>query len=71
MNKIRSYRKSELAMLYFPDTETKGGALNNLNFWIRRNRQLHEALQACGMSPWAKSFTPKEVSLIFHFLGEP
>jgi len=70
MNK-RSYRKSELAMLYFPDSKTKGGALNNLNLWIRRNSQLSDALKACGMSPHSKTFTPKEVALIFHYLGEP
>ena len=33
---IRSYGKSELAMLYFPKAQTPGGALSNLNFWIRR-----------------------------------
>ena len=31
---IRTYGKSELAMLYFPDTETPKGALSNLNFYI-------------------------------------
>ena len=31
---IRSYSKSELAMLYFPDAKTKKGAMNNLNYWI-------------------------------------
>ena len=31
---IRSYGKSELAMLYFPDAKTKKGAMNNLNYWI-------------------------------------
>ena len=30
---IRSYGKSELAMLYFPDAKTKKGAMNNLNYW--------------------------------------
>ena len=68
---IRSYRKSELALLFFPDSETKGGALNNLNSWIRGNHELYEALKACGMPPKSKSFTPREVALIIEYLGEP
>jgi len=68
---IRTYGKSELAMLYFPHTETSTGALSNLSFWIRRNEKLVEALKECGMPPKSKSFTPKEVALIVHYLGPP
>ena len=68
---IRSYGKSELAMLYFPHAQTAEGALSNLRFWIRKCRDLDAALKACGMAPQAKSYTPKEVSLIVHYLGEP
>jgi hypothetical protein len=69
--KIRSYGKSELAMLYFPHVQTPRGALSNLNFWIRRCTDLHAAIRACGMSRSAKSYTPKEVALIVYYLGEP
>lgn len=68
---IRAYGKSELAMLYFPMIESAKGALSNLNYWIRQNQSLCTALKDCGMSPKAKFFTPKEVALIAHFLGEP
>ncbi len=68
---IRSYGKSELAMLYFPKAQTPGGALSNLNFWIRRCTDLHAALRACGMARKAKAYTPKEVALIIYYLGEP
>ena len=68
---IRTYGKSELAMLYFPNALTPNGALSNLNFWIHRNRKLTEALQKCGMPPRSKSFSPKEVTLIIDYLGEP
>ena len=71
MSTIKSYGKSELAMMYFPHAETKRGALNNLNNWIRGNSDLNKSLQQCGMPQKSKFFTPKEVSLIFHFLGEP
>ena len=68
---IRSYGKSELAMLYFPHAQTTSGALSNLRFWIRKCRDLDNALRACGMAQQAKSFTPKEVALIVEYLGEP
>ena len=68
---IRSYGKSELAMLYFPHAQTTEGALSNLRFWIRKCRDLDQALKACGMARQAKSYTPKEVALIVEYLGEP
>jgi len=68
---IRSYGKSELAMLYFPKAQTPAGALSNLNFWIRRCTDLYAALRACGMARKAKAYTPKEVALIVYYLGEP
>lgn len=71
MNEIKSYGKSELALLYFPNATTPIGALSNLNSWIRGNKQLSDELRSCGMPPKSKFFTPKEVTLIFHYLGEP
>ena len=71
MNEIKQYRKSELALLYFPDCQTKEGALSNLKSWIKGNKELTSELEKCGMPPRKKSFTPKEVSLIFQYLGEP
>ncbi len=71
MNEIKSYGKSELALLYFPNATTPIGALSNLNSWIRGNKQLSDELRSCGMPPKSKFFTPKEVALIFHYLGEP
>lgn len=71
MTEIRSYRKSELALMYFPESETKEGALSNLKSWIKGNKELSNELKLCGMPPRKKSYTPKEVALIFHYLGEP
>ena len=68
---IKTYGKSELAMMYFPNSATKSGALNNLNSWIRGNLELCDKLKECGMPPKLKFFTPREVDLIVHFLGEP
>lgn len=71
MFQIRQYRKSELALLYFPDCQTKRGALSNLMGWIKGNRELSAELEKCGMPPRKKTFTPREVSLIIQYLGEP
>ena len=68
---VKTYGKSELAMLYFPMMGSAKSALSNLNYWIHQNQSLSAALKDCGMSPKAKFYTPKEVALIAHFLGEP
>ena len=68
---IRSYGKSELAMLYFPNTQTKKGALNNLNFWINYHPELRDRLRALNSPPRAHRFTRQEVEIIVEFLCEP
>lgn len=68
---IRSYGKSELAMLYFPNTESKKGALNNLNFYIDTKPGLREKLHELGSPPNAHTFMPNEVELIVKALGQP
>ena len=68
---IRSYGKSELAMLYFPNAKTKKGALNNLNYWIDYNDELREKLRAQNSPPNAHRYTRREVELIVEYLCEP
>lgn len=68
---IRSYGKSELAMMYFPHTKTPKGALNNLNFWIDYNGELRQKLRELKSPPQAKRFTKREVELIVEYLCEP
>jgi len=68
--KIKSYPKSELALLYFPDSEPHV-ALNRLNAWIKRCPPLVQALEACYQSKMAKYYHPKAVRLIVEYLGEP
>lgn len=64
------YRKSELAMLYFPYAGKKQ-ALNNLNRWIRRCPALDGALGAAGGMKNRRFFLRPEVELIVRHLGEP
>ena len=68
---IRTYGKSELAMLYFPEARTPSGALNNLNFWIDTKPGLRKKLRKLGMSKKAHFYTPREVELIVTASGEP
>ena len=68
---IRSYGKSELAMLYFPHAKTKKGAMNNLNYWIDYNGELRERLRALKSPPNAHRYTRREVELIVEYLCEP
>ena len=68
--KIKSYPKSELALLYFPDADPHV-ALNRLNSWIKRCQPLSEALACCYQSRFAKFFSAQAVRLIVEYLGEP
>ena len=67
---IKSYPKSELALMYFPDSSPHV-ALNRLNYWIKRCPPLVDALAGCNQSRFAKYFSAKAVRLIVDFLGEP
>lgn len=67
---LRVYRKNELARLYFPELDKKS-ALQGLARWIKRCRELEEALAAAGYDKNRKFFLKPEVELIVHFLGEP
>jgi len=68
--KPRSYSKQELAMLYFPDAAPHV-AVNRLNSWIRRCRELREQFAACSVSKFSKFYTAHQVRLIVEYLGEP
>ena len=67
---IKSYPKSELALMYFPDSSPHV-ALNHLNSWIKRCPPLVDALAGCNQSRFAKYFSAKAVRLIVDYLGEP
>jgi hypothetical protein len=68
---IRDYGKRELGRLYFKKTKTEKGALNNLKFWIRGNKELMVALHAIGMPKRAQHYSAEEVTEIVYYLGEP
>lgn len=67
---VRTYTKEELAMLYNP-TFCVTNAINTLSAWIRLNKPLKAELAAVGYNRYRRSFTPREVSLLVKYLGEP
>lgn len=54
---IRTYEKAELAHLYNPNMPLVS-AMRKLRAWIRRNRQLTDALTATGENKRDHSYTP-------------
>lgn len=68
--KIKCYQKSELALLYFPDSEPHT-AVNRLSGWIQKCKPLANALAGCNQSRFAKFYSARAVRLIVEYLGEP
>ena len=62
--------KKELALAYCPDIDYTA-ALKKLNQWIRTNTELSARLAATGYIATQRRFTPQQVKLLFHYLGEP
>ena len=63
-------RKSALAASYFPELASHQ-ACNRLRRWIIRCTELYDKLRETGYSPEQRIFTPRQVGLIIHYLGEP
>ena len=66
MFEIRTYGKSELAMLYFPNASSKANALRSFNRWLRINQRLRFLI-----NKRVNSYTPRQVRLILKIIGEP
>ena len=63
-------RKSALAASYFPELASHQ-ACNRLRRWIIRCTELYDKLRETGYRPEKRIFTPRQVGLIIHYLGEP
>ena len=63
-------RKSALAASYFPELASHQ-ACNRLRRWIIRGTELHDKLLETGYRPEQRIFTPRQIGLIIHYLGEP
>ena len=67
----RSWSKGALAMMYFPDARSVKSATNRLARWLKLYVGLLPALQETGYTPKQKRLTPRQVEIIFYYLGEP
>ena len=67
---IRYYTKQEIALLYFPDSSPEV-ANAHLRRWIQKCTPLYRKLLEAGYRKSDKGFFPRQVAIIFDFLGEP
>lgn len=70
MAEIKRYSKTELAMLYFPDS-TPDTARKHLMGWINSNKELTTALKQAGYQPHDRILKKRFVKLIFEYLDDP
>ncbi len=66
------YTKYQIALQYFPELENNPIlAVRRLRIMINRCFDLKKVLVLTGCKTYSKSFTPQQVRLIYHFLGDP
>lgn len=61
---------NEIAMQYFPYS-TSRSASNQLRKWINIHSSLKNELLNNGWTNGCRFLTPKQVELIYYYLGEP
>lgn len=66
-----SYYHTEIALLYFPDAPSKKSAARKLTKWIKKDFMLKERLALVGYVTRQRIFTPKQIQVLYEFLGEP
>lgn len=66
----RTYKKNELAMMYFPDV-SKDAASRNFRRWIRQCPDMQKELRAVGYDKNRQYLLKAEVEVIVKYLGEP
>lgn len=70
LNLSHEYGRTELACIYCPRL-TPQAAWRKLRMWISINSELSLELTALGYDGHHRSFTPRMVQAIAHYLGEP
>lgn len=68
--RLKTYKKNELAMLYFPDV-SKSSASRNFRRWIRNCPGLMSDLATKGYDKNRQYLLKTEVEVIVKYLGEP
>ena len=60
----------ELSAMYFPHSSIRSAGVQ-LKRWLVYNKPLVQALTDAGYYNGQKILTPKQVTLVFEYLGEP
>ena len=68
--KTQTLYTKELAALYFTNS-TPRAAITQFRRWIDRNESLKNELTETGYMEGQRVFTPRQVELVFRYLGEP
>ena len=68
--RLRTYKKNELAMMYFPDV-SKDAASRNFRRWIRQCPDMQKELRTIGYDKNRQYLLKAEVEVIVKYLGEP
>ena len=71
MFKIKSYGKSELALLMFPKMSNPNTAQDKLLRWIKKDPSFHHRLVSLGCTKDANDYNPLQVRLIVERFGAP
>ena len=69
MSNYKERGRTELAMLYFPQLSGKKAWLK-LKSWIQLCKPLANELAQLGYTGKQRTFTPRQVNRIVHYLGE-
>ena len=68
--RLRTYKKNELALMYFPDV-SKDAASRNFRRWIRPCPDMQKELRTIGYDKNRQYLLKAEVEVIVKYLGEP
>ena len=68
---IRTYGKSEFALLMFPTIDDPKIAQAKLLRWIKKDRKFHQQLLDLGSSPYDNDYSPEQVRVMVEKFGAP
>ena len=68
---IRTYGKSEYAMMLFPNIDDPKLAQDKLLRWIKRDKKFHEKLLSLSITPNDKHYNPQQIRELVLKFGAP
>lgn len=69
-NILRTYSKTQLASLYLPHIKP-ASARRTFTRWIEKNKDMKQELVDAGYTKTVMLLTPRQVRIIFKYLGAP